>query len=128
MLFIEHVRRVAARVAGDPDPRAVPAALLHDVIEKGSAQWADLRAAGADDRLIAVIDALTERENEHEDDYLARCAADPLALRIKRADVRDKLTIDPATTLGTGPLAMLHTQARQRLDLLERLSRQHEPV
>jgi (p)ppGpp synthase/HD superfamily hydrolase len=71
MLFIDHVRRVASRIEIDPDPYAVPAALLHDTVEKGTMHWDDLRAAGADDRLIAVVDALTERHGESDRDYLA---------------------------------------------------------
>ena len=81
---------VAAQMREDPDAYAVPAALLHDSVEQGSITWADLRDAGADDRLIELIDALTERIDEQEADYFARCAADPLALRIKRADICDK--------------------------------------
>ena len=69
--FIEHVRRVASQVGEDPDPYAVPAALLHDTVEKGSLNWHDLRSAGGDDRLLAVVDALTERESEPLEDYLA---------------------------------------------------------
>ncbi len=91
VLFIDHVRDVAACVRDDPDPYAVPAALLHDSIEKSSLNWDELRAAGADERLIAVLDALTERHGETIAAYLARCAADPLASRIKRCDLTDKL-------------------------------------
>jgi hypothetical protein len=89
VLFIDHVCRVAAPIAIDPDRHAVPSALLHDTVEKGTLQWDDLPAAGAGDRLIAVVDALTEHEGEADSDHVARCAADPLALRIKRVDVAD---------------------------------------
>jgi (p)ppGpp synthase/HD superfamily hydrolase len=91
-LFIDHVRAGADRLRDVPDPYAVPAALLHDAVEKTSLSWDDLRSAGADSRLLAVIDALTERDGESIGAYLARCAADPLALRIKRYDLTDKLS------------------------------------
>ena len=74
LLWIDHVRRVAARLESDPDPYVVPAALLHDTVERTTMQWADLRAAGADDRLILLVDVLTERDGEPERDYLSRCA------------------------------------------------------
>jgi hypothetical protein len=90
-------------------------------VEKGSAQWEDLRAAGADDALIAVIDALAERDGEPEADYLARCAASPLALRIKRADVLDKLQVSMHDGLDGPSISELRTRARLRLDLLERM-------
>jgi (p)ppGpp synthase/HD superfamily hydrolase len=121
-LFIDHVRRVAKRVEGDPDQHAVVAAWLHDSVEKGSLSWEELWEAGADRRLIEVVDALTERDDEDEEDYLARAAANPLALRIKRADILDKL--DPANLFGlsNGSLAAIQARARQRLELLERLA------
>jgi len=53
--------------------------------KKGSFGWSDLRAAGADARLLGVVDALTERDGGPEQVYLRRCASDPLAPRIKRA-------------------------------------------
>jgi (p)ppGpp synthase/HD superfamily hydrolase len=55
--FIEHVRRVAAQMHDNPDDRAVVAALLHNTVEKGSLEWDDLRQAGAEDQVIAVVDA-----------------------------------------------------------------------
>jgi (p)ppGpp synthase/HD superfamily hydrolase len=121
VLFIDHVRRVATRLRDDPDPYAVPAALLHDTVEKGALDWDDLRAVGADDRLIEVVDALTEREGEPERDYLARAAADPLALRIKRADIKDKL--DGSDRLRREEQRrVVRQRAQRRLDLLEELA------
>jgi (p)ppGpp synthase/HD superfamily hydrolase len=120
-LFIEHVRRVAARVASEPDSYAMVAALLHDTVEKGAMEWADLWAAGADARLVALVDALTERDGESDRDYLARCAADPLAFRIKRADIEDKLE-HAHSTLTTDAIRILRARAHQRLALLEQLA------
>jgi len=118
ILFIDHVRRVASRFHGDPDEYAVPAALLHDVVEKGSLAISDLRAAGADERLIAIVDALTERDGEPEVEYLARCAADAVAARIKRADIEDKLQPDAGLALSPEARHALQTRAQQRLALL----------
>lgn len=116
-LFIEHVRRVAARFDSDLDPYAVPAALLHDAVEKGALDWADLRDAGADERLVALVEALTERDEEAEHDYLARCASDPLAYQIKRADLGDKLAAPPSAVDDR-----LREETRQRLALLDELA------
>jgi (p)ppGpp synthase/HD superfamily hydrolase len=121
VLFIDHVRRVAERVQDDPDPYAVPAALLHDTVEKGHLDWDDLRAAGADDRLVHLVDALTERDDEPEEQYLARASSDPVALRIKRADIGDKLH-GPAPQLTEQQRQLILQRARRRLDLLERLA------
>ncbi len=119
VLFIDHVRSVADHVRSDPDPYAVPAALLHDTVENGRIGWDDLRAAGADDRLIAVVDALTAREGEPEAVYLSRCADDPLALRIKRADIRDKFDTVEHSPVPEPRRAELVSQAKRRMNLLE---------
>ena len=116
--FIDHVRRVAAQLSDDPDVYAVPAALLHDSVEHGAISWAELRDAGADDRLIALIDALTERAGEPEADYFARCAADPVAVRIKRADILDKFDVLDAG-LPDARRAELWNRANHRLSVLE---------
>jgi (p)ppGpp synthase/HD superfamily hydrolase len=119
--FIVHVRSVASRVAADPDPYAVPAALLHDSVEKGRLEWADLRVAGADDRLVRVVEALTERRGEDMRSYLARCAADPLALRIKRADLDDKLDLTPESQLPLEERVRVADRARLRRAWLEEI-------
>jgi (p)ppGpp synthase/HD superfamily hydrolase len=121
-LFIEHVRRVAAQFAVDPDPYAVPAALLHDTVEKTDLQWRDLIEAGVDDRLLTVVDALTERDGEPLQEYLARCVADPLALRIKRVDISDKLTVASQLALSADAVEEVRARAHRRLDLLETLA------
>ena len=125
VLFIEHVRSVATRMQHDPDPYAVLAALLHDTVEKSSMTWDDLRAAGADDRLVALVDALTERDDEPEEEYLGRAAADPLTLRIKRADISDKLDLDGLTVLSEEARRAMEDRARRRLALLEEMAHRH---
>ena len=120
--FLDHVRRVAACLHEDPDAYAVVAALLHDTVEKGTLDWADLRAAGADERLIRVVDALTERHGEPAHSYFGRVVEDPLALRIKRVDISDKLNVGTDDGLTADEVDHLHRRARQRLELLERLA------
>jgi (p)ppGpp synthase/HD superfamily hydrolase len=122
MRYIDHVRRVADGVKNDPDQYAVSAALLHDTVEKAGMSWDDLRAAGADDRLLELVDALTEREGETESSYLARAADDPVALRIKRVDIEDKLYGPLGESLTEEQRRRAHERARRRLDLLERLA------
>jgi hypothetical protein len=126
-LVLDHVRRVADAISSDPDPYPVTAALLHDSVEKTAYGWDDLRAAGADDRLVAVIDSLTERGGESEVHYLARCAIDPLACRIKRADILDKLATDAGSAgprPDEDPRVIVQARAERRLALLEWLAAQ----
>jgi hypothetical protein len=70
--------------------------------------------------VLALVDALTHREGESLEDYLLRCASDPTALLIKRADLHDKLApqevpIDPAHHDAVGRLALAKLQLLDRL-------------
>jgi (p)ppGpp synthase/HD superfamily hydrolase len=126
VLFIDYVRSVAARMLDDPDPYAVPAALLHDAVEKAWMSWDDLRAAGADDRLIDIIDALTERPGESEESYFVRVTSDQLSLRIKFADIADKLDLRARSILSETDRQTLQRRAKRRLALLEQVAADHQ--
>ena len=98
--YIGHPLRVMAAVArtaptAGGDAHAAPlAAVLHDVVEDSETTLADLVAAGYPAPVVAAVDALSHREGEPVPDYLARVAADPLAVVVKRADIQDNA--DPA--------------------------------
>jgi (p)ppGpp synthase/HD superfamily hydrolase len=126
VLVIDHVRSVAARMRSDPDVYAVPASLLHDTVERSGTTFDDLRAAGADDRLIALVDLLTQREGEADERYLSRVAADPLAVRIKQANIADKLDRLGDTSLGEADRQAVEHRARRRLALLDTIVRRFE--
>jgi hypothetical protein len=89
-LHIAHARRVAAAVGGDD--LAVAVGLLHDVVEKAGITLDELLDLVGDERLVALVDMLTRRDHETDEEYLSRCLADPIALIVKRADLTDKLT------------------------------------
>jgi hypothetical protein len=127
VLFIDHVRSVATRMMDDPDPYAVPATLPHDAVEKACMSWDDLRAAGADDRLIDILDALTERPDESEESYFARVTSDQLSLRIKFADIADKLDLRARSILSETDRQTLQRRAKRRLALLEQIAADQQP-
>lgn len=105
---ITHPERVVARVlrAGG-SPAAVAVAWLHDTVEDTSVAAADLQAEGIPQEVIAGVEAVTKREGEGLEDYCARVAANPLALKVKEADLADNT--DPAR------VAALPEATRQRL-------------
>jgi (p)ppGpp synthase/HD superfamily hydrolase len=120
-LHIAHARRVAARVRGRGD-LVYTVALLHDVVEKGRITADDLLAVTNDPRLVELVMILTRTELESDDEYLSRCAADPIALLVKRADLQDKLVAD-GSNLSPRLELRLRRQARARLELLDALAR-----
>ena len=87
MPYAEHPARFARRVADDP--YAVATAWLHDVLEDSAVTAEDLLAHGIPERVVAAVQSLTRRADHTSADYYATVAADPLALRVKYADLAD---------------------------------------
>ena len=86
--FILHPLRVMLRVESD-DERIV--AVLHDVIEDTSWTLDDLRRAGYSERVVGALDRLTRRGGEMYVAYIERVKGDPLAWRVKLADLAENL-------------------------------------
>jgi (p)ppGpp synthase/HD superfamily hydrolase len=71
------------------DERMVAA--LHDVVEDSDYTPDDLRQRGFPEEVIDAIDALTRRESDGEtyDAFIERAGRNPLARRVKIADLED---------------------------------------
>lgn len=68
-------------------------AVLHDVVEDTPLTIDDLYSYSLPQHLGAAIDALTRREGEpYLPDYITRVAANPLARKVKLADLADNLS------------------------------------
>jgi (p)ppGpp synthase/HD superfamily hydrolase len=99
--YLDHPRRVAASLSGDPLAQA--AGWLHDVVEDSDITTADLVAMGFPEPVVHAVDLLTHRPDSPLEDYLAGIAADPLATRVKLADLADNsdprrlAKLDPST-------------------------------
>ena len=103
-LLIEHVDRVAARVA--PDERAI--AYLHDVLERTDVSYATLRADGLTDHEAAALELLTRTPGESYELYVLRIAhaegrTGRLARAVKVADLEDHLQISGDHSLPGDP-------------------------
>ena len=87
--YFEHCQRVAMLVSGD---EAKTVAYLHDVVEKGSGWTLDrLKEEGFPPAVLSAVDALTQRPDEPDGDFVRRAASNPLALPVKKADLEDNL-------------------------------------
>lgn len=69
------------------------AAVLHDVVEDTQTTLDDLKSEGFSDEVIAVIDLLTHPEELSYDDYIDRLAANPIARKVKLADLGHNMEI-----------------------------------
>ena len=68
-------------------------AILHDVVEDSELTLKDLTASGFSDRIIEAIDAITKREGQQYENYLARVMNNSIAIKVKIADMTDNADI-----------------------------------
>jgi hypothetical protein len=84
-------------------------AVLHDVIEDAGVRPADLRKAGMPESVIDAVQLLTRPKGEHDYiEYVASLKHNPLARRVKLADLEDNMDIRR--------LSQLDRRAVQRLN------------
>lgn len=88
--MILHPLRVMLRLTRPAD-RIVAA--LHDVVENGALTLDDLRREGFSPRIVAAVDRLSRRKGEAYGSYVRRAGADPLARRVKLADLADNMDL-----------------------------------
>lgn len=91
--YIVHPEAVADRVGHSDE--CVAAAWLHDVLEDSSLTSDDLRQRGVPDPVIVAVEILTRDESMAYEDYLQRVAENPIARRVKVADMLANLSDTP---------------------------------
>lgn len=93
------------------------AAWLHDVLEDTDRTAADLRRAGVDGEVVAVVEALTRRDGETYARHIERVAASGrAAVAVKRADLADHLARRSSLSPG---LEKRYREATETLDRSE---------
>ena len=70
------------------DEESIIAALLHDVVEDTAYSLADLRAMGFPEKALEAVALLTHDAAEPYLSYVARVKENPVARRVKLADLR----------------------------------------
>ena len=102
------------------DEASTCVALLHDVIEDHGDRYTldDLRRAGFPDAVVHAVGLLTHADGVPYMDYVRALAADPIARKVKIADLRHNLD---ARRTG-GARARKHELYQQALRYLETLA------
>jgi (p)ppGpp synthase/HD superfamily hydrolase len=120
--YILHPLRVMAQMETDTE-RIV--AILHDTVENGGDRmsFARLRAEGFPEEIVHAVDCLTRRESEPYAAMIERIAPNPLARRVKLADLTDNLDLLRLPELDPAQLEGL----RMRLRAWHRLKGGPEP-
>lgn len=102
--YIMHPLRV---MMAQTDARCRLAAMLHDVVEDSPVTLDDLRAEGFGEDVVQAIDALTKRDGETRMDAGKRAAVNPIARRVKLADLNDNMNMSRLGTPTEKDLARL---------------------
>lgn len=95
--YIYHVDAVVKRLAGEPD-EVRAAGWLHDVLEDTKETPESLLAAGVPASVVNAVIALTKTEGVEYAHYLSGVKANPIALRVKIADMLANLADKPTTS------------------------------
>ena len=82
--YFKHPLAVSNKLSGKKEKIV---ALLHDVIEDTDVTVNDLKEAGFSDEVVLAVSAITKKAGEDYEEYLNRVKQNPIALRVKIADM-----------------------------------------
>jgi (p)ppGpp synthase/HD superfamily hydrolase len=88
--YIFHPLRVMQRLI---TPAEKTAGILHDVVEDTNWTFESLRKEGFSDDLLEALKAVTKENGEDYEQFVRRSAANPLARRVKLADLEDNMDL-----------------------------------
>ena len=84
--YIEHPLRVMNQVKSEEEKIV---AVLHDIVEDTNISLNDLRNEGFSEGVVSAVECLTKQDGENYDSYIERISFNPLAVKIKLADLED---------------------------------------
>ena len=87
--YILHPLQVMRRIKSETEKIV---GVLHDVVEDTGITLQDLREKGYSEEIVDAIDCLTKREGENYEDFIERCKQNPIALKVKIADLKTTWT------------------------------------
>ena len=90
--YILHPLRLMLRMGSDVERMA---AVLHDVVEDTPYTLDALRRLGFPPEVVEAVEALTRREDEGEsyEEFVLRAGRNPIARRVKLADLEDNMDL-----------------------------------
>ncbi|MBM3795263.1 MAG: HD domain-containing protein [Acidobacteria bacterium] len=114
--YILHPLRVTLRLSAGEE-RIV--GVLHDVVEDTGWTLAGLREAGFSESIVEAVDAMTRRDGESYEDFVARAGRNPIARNVKLADLDDNSDASRLPSpLTANDRTRLEKYARSRATLL----------
>ena len=86
--------------------------MLHDIVEDTDYTIEKLRENGYSKEVLEAIDCLTKRDGEDYDEYLNRSISNPIAQKVKIADLEDNMDIRRFNVLKEEDLKRLNKYLR----------------
>ena len=99
------------------DLEAMIVAVLHDTVEDSPLTLGDLKGEGFSNAVVAAIDALTRRDDESYEAFISRLSSNPLARRVKLADLEHNMDVRRLGSLTSNDLERLDKYHRAWLEL-----------
>lgn len=95
-------------------------AILHDVAEDMNIPVGAIRKlVSLSDQAAEAIDAITRRKDELYTDYIKRCGENPVARKVKIADLLDNFRLDRLSKLTPEQVKTLDRRYRNALEYLK---------
>jgi (p)ppGpp synthase/HD superfamily hydrolase len=94
--YILHPLRVMLKMSTKAE---MITAVLHDLVEDTSWNLADLEREGFAGEVLAALNCLTRRPGEDYQEFILRVSMNPLARKVKLADLEDNLNLIRLGTL-----------------------------
>ena len=95
--MIAHALRMMDRVNTEEEKII---AVLHDVVEEGGCSFHELKEAGFGQTVLAGVDVLTRRPNMKYFDYIDDISTNPMAARVKLAEMAENKDQDRVNKLS----------------------------
>lgn len=89
--YILHPLRLMAQMDTESEQLT---ALLHDVVEDSDYTLEDLRLEGVPGDVLEALKLLTHQQGEAYDGYIKRIKGNPLARKVKLADLADNMRLE----------------------------------
>jgi (p)ppGpp synthase/HD superfamily hydrolase len=109
-----HLLRVMFRLDSEHERMA---GVLHDLIEDTPYTLDALREMGYPEPVIAALDCVTRRQGESYEEFLERIKPNPLARRVKIADLEDNMDLRRLPHLNEEDLARMNRYRRAWAEL-----------
>lgn len=94
--YIRHVEAVVQNMGDDATDEELAAAWLHDVLEDCPIGMSALAEIGMPHMVQHAVLCLTRQEGQDYENFIRQCAADPIARKVKIADLMHNLNDKPS--------------------------------